>query len=99
MPKKPSGNGTGAPILDFTVDALKELKGINVRSSLHDLIGKYADYVGQTKGQKPDKSAVVDKSIEYAFSKDTGFQKFLKTGGANKADVSQPRTAAAPAES
>jgi|GEM_PF-2970935 len=100
MPKKPSDKSAGAPILDFTVDALKELKGISVRTSLHDLIAKYVLYVEQSKGQKPDKSAVVDKSIEYAFTKDTGFQKFLKNGGAAKPDVSQtPRPAAAAVES
>jgi len=90
MPKQASDS----PILDFTVDGLKELKGVSVRSSLHDMITKYIAYVDHAKGQKPDKSSVVDKALEYSFSKDTGFQKFLKNGVPAKSAGSAPQRAA-----
>jgi len=89
MPKKTADKSSALPILDFSVDAVKELKGINVRGSLHELIAKYSSFVEQTKGQKPDKSAVVDGILDYFFKKDGAFQKYLKGGTPAKPEVSR----------
>lgn len=94
MPKKPADKSSALPILDFSVDAMKELKGVNVRGSLHDLIAKYSLFVEQTKGQKPDKSAVVDGILDYFFKKDGAFQKFLKGGVAAKPDGARSSSSA-----
>ena len=93
MPKKGSSKTAGMPVLDFTVDSLKELKGVSVKSSVHDQIGKYRTFVERTKGQKPDNSAVVEKILETFFAKESGFQKFLKDGGTKPAVSAAPSTA------
>jgi len=93
MPKKASNKMAGMPILDFAVDTVKELKGVSIKSSVHDQIGKYRTFVERTKGQKPDNSAVVEKILETFFGKEAGFQKFLKDGGAKPAVSAAPSTA------
>lgn len=93
MPKKASNKMAGMPILDFAVDTLKELKGVSIRSSIHDQIGKYRTFVQRTKGQKPDDSAVVEKILETWFARETGFQKFLKDGSTKPAVSAAPSTA------
>jgi hypothetical protein len=81
MPKQSGGK----PLLDFKADPIKELKGISVRQSLQDQLDKYALYVEQSGETKPTRSAVADKVFEYFFTKDAGFQAFLKSPKAKTA--------------
>lgn len=75
MPKQSGGK----PLLYFKADPVKELKGINIRQSLHEQLDKYVLFVEQSGDGKPSRSAVADKVFEYFFTKDAGFQAFLKS--------------------
>ncbi len=96
MPKQSKKTTPGLPILDFSVDTLKELKGVSIKSSVHDLIGKYKTFVERTKGQKPDQSAIVGLILETFFNEEKGFHKFLKDSGTRPAVSAAPSTAGAP---
>jgi hypothetical protein len=87
MPKQSGGK----PLLDFSTDPIKELKGISVRQSFHEWLDKYALYIEQSGEAKPNRSAVTDKIFEHFFNQDKGFQVFLKSPKA-KAPGSAPIT-------
>ena len=86
MPRQPGGKH----VLDFTEDPVKELKGVSVRQSHHDLLDKYVLYVQSDGKAKPTRSVVADKIFEYFFAKDTGFQAFLKSSKVKPAQQSEP---------
>ena len=88
--KKP----TAGPLLDLSIDSAKELK-VSVKGSVHELIAKYQAFSEQTTGQKADKSLVVERGLEYAFKKDTAFQKFLNGKSGTKRGVSSAVSPAA----
>jgi len=88
--KKP----TSAPLLDLSIDSPKELK-VSVKGSVHELIAQYQAFSEQTTGQKADKNLVVERGLEYAFKKDTGFQKFLNGKSGTKRGVSSAVSPAA----
>jgi hypothetical protein len=93
--KKP----TAGPLLDLSIDSAKELK-VSVKGSVHELIAKYQAFSEQTTGLKADKNLVVERGLEYAFKKDSAFQKFLSGGsGTKRGVVSAPSPAAASAQS
>ena len=93
--KKP----TAGPLLDLSIDSAKELK-VSVRGSVHELIAKYQEFSEQTTGQRADKNLVVERALEYAFRKDTAFQKFLNgKSGTKRSAVSAVSPAAASAQS
>ena len=93
--KKP----TAGPLLDLSIDSPKELK-VSVKGSVHDLIAQYQVFSEQTTGQKADKNLVVERGLEYAFKKDTAFQKFLNgKSGTNRGVSSAVSPAAASAHS
>jgi hypothetical protein len=66
------------PLLDFTVDPLKELKGVQIRTSLHGKIELYGAFCKEAYGKEPDKSAIVDGIIERFFAEDDAFKEFEK---------------------
>lgn len=82
MPKKK--RDSMEPTIDLSDDPPKEFR-VNIRSSLHDLVGKYGDFYEQAKGSKPDKHRVVDGALAAFFQNDAGFQSFLKSGSAKRA--------------
>ena len=88
--KKP----TAGPLLDLSIDSAKELK-VSVKGSVHELIAKYQAFCEQTTGQKADKNLVVERGLEYAFKKDSAFQKFLNSGSGTKRGVSSAASPAA----
>ena len=93
--KKP----TAGPLLDLSIDSPKELK-VSVKGSVHELIAQYQAFSEQTTGQKADKNLVVERGLEYAFKKDTAFQKFLNgKSGTKRSAVSAVSPAAASAPS
>jgi len=93
--KKP----TSGPLLDLSIDSAKELK-VSVKGSVHELIAQYQAFCEQTTGQKADKNLVVERGLEYAFKKDTAFQKFLNgKSGTKRSAVSAVSPAAASAQS
>src|SRR5207244_3074212 len=90
MAKKP----TAGPLLDLSIDLAKELK-VSVKGSVHELIAQYQAFSEQTTGQKADKNLVVERGLEYAFKKDTAFQKFLNGKSGTKRGVSSAVSSAA----
>jgi len=82
MPKTP--RASALPKLDFAEDPLKELR-VNIRGSVLAQIGRYAEFVEKTRGQKADKNKVVDGGLDVFFAEDIGFQKFLKESGGKPA--------------
>jgi hypothetical protein len=92
--KKP----TAGPLLDLSIDSAKELK-VSVKGSVHELIAKYQAFSEQTTGQKADKNLVVERGLEYAFRKDSAFQKFLSGGSGTKRVLSAASPTAASGQS
>jgi hypothetical protein len=90
MPKTP--RASALPKLNFEEDPLKELR-VNVRGSVIAKIGRYAEFVEKTRGQKADTNKVVDGGLDTFFAEDAGFQKFLKEGGGKPAVSAAPSTA------
>jgi len=88
--KKP----TSGPLLDLSIDSAKELR-VSVKGSVHELIARYQAFSEQTTGQKADKNLVVERGLEYAFKKDSAFQKFLNSGSGTKRGVSSAASPAA----
>lgn len=73
-----AGKKTTKPLLDFTPDPVKELKGLKVRSSLHEKLDRYGNLMKEVHGEKPEQSVIVDKILARFFEEDDAFKEYEK---------------------